>query len=85
MKDTFNEYLNKAQKMNSSKVINEGGFDPITNEYKSYGNDQSNLKEKIIGYLDQIFDIEDLIQIENFVESKISGDTSLTWGSSDGE
>lgn len=77
MKDTFNEYLDKAQKMNSSKVINEN--------FNDFGKNPESIKAQIIDYLDQIFDVDDLIQIENFVEQKLSGDTSLTWGSSDGE
>jgi len=78
MKNIFNEYLTKAQKMNSSKVINEG----YDNEYDQ---SEQSLKAKIMEHLDQIFDVNDLIQIENFIEEKKSGDSSLSWGSSDGE
>jgi hypothetical protein len=71
MKDTFNDYLEKAQKMNSSKIINEG----YMRDGEEYSSDD--LKAQIIDYLNEIDDINDLLTIENFVESKISGDTSM--------
>jgi hypothetical protein len=71
MKDTFNDYLEKAQKMNSSKIINEG----YMRDEEEYSSDD--LKAQIIDYLNEIDDINDLLTIENFVESKISGDTSM--------
>lgn len=68
IKKTFEDYVKQAQAVNES---------PASDRFAMDKQRAIQLKQRILDYLDQIFDVSTLTTIENFVESKISGDSSM--------